>query len=229
MPRWFKPRSVPFALRATVDNELQRLGVTGVIVPVKHYDWAAPIVPVLKTNGEVRICGDYKLTVNKAAKVDQYPIPNIDYLYSNLSGGVAYSKLDLSHAYEQVCISSESQHLTTITTLKGLFAYTRLCYGVSSAQGIFQRVMEQIAQGLPMVAVYLDDILVSGRTYKEARDNLVTLMGRLDSRSEAKTREMHIHAEIVCIYWTPIERWENSPHKRETVGIAASPNSNMRY
>ena len=123
----------------------------GVIVPVEHSDWAALIVPVLKTNGEVRICGDYKLTVNKAAKVDQYPIPNIDDLYSKLSRGVAYSKLDLSHAYEQVCLSSESQHLTTITTLKGLFAYTRLCYGVSSAPGIFQRAMEQIVQGLPMV------------------------------------------------------------------------------
>ena len=133
MPCCFKPRSVPFALRAKVDNELQRLQATGVIVPIEHSDWAAPIVPVLKANGEVRICGDYKLTVNKAAKVDQYPIPNIDDLYSKLSGGVAYSKLDLSHAYEQVCLSNESQHLTTITTLKGLFAYTRLCYGVSSA------------------------------------------------------------------------------------------------
>ena len=81
MPRCFKPRSVPFALRAKVDNELQRLQTTGVIVPIEHSDWAAPIVPVLKANGEVRICGDYKLTVNKAAKVDQYPIPNIDDLY----------------------------------------------------------------------------------------------------------------------------------------------------
>ena len=63
MPRCFKPQSVPFALRAKVDNELQRLEAKGVILPVEHSDWAAPIVPVLKTNGEVRICGDYKLTV----------------------------------------------------------------------------------------------------------------------------------------------------------------------
>ena len=150
-------------------------------MPIEHSDWAAPIVPVLKANGEVRICGDYKLTVNKEVTVDQYPIPNIDDLYSKLSGGVAYSKLDLSHAYEQVCLSNDSQHLTTITTLKGLFAYKRLCYGVSSAPGIFQRAMEQIVQGLPMVAVYLDDILVSGRTYKEARVNLVAVMGWLQT------------------------------------------------
>ena len=68
----------------------------------------------------------------------------------------------------------ESQHLTTITTRKCLFAYTRLCYGVSSTPGIFQRAMEQLV-------LYLGDILISGRTYKEARENLVTVMGRLHS------------------------------------------------
>ena len=202
MPRCFEPRSVPFALRAKVDNGLQRLQATGIIVPIEHSDWAAPIVPVLKANGEVRICGDYKLTVNKAAKVDQYSIPNIDDLYSKLSGGVAYSKLDLSHAYEQVCLSNESQHLTT---LKGLFAYTRLCYRVSSAPGIFQRAMEQIVQGLPMVAVYLDDILVSGRTYKEARVNLVAVMGRLQTAGlrDLVNIKKSKNPKKVWLQWTP--------------------------
>ena len=74
-------------------------------------------------------------------------------LYSKLklSGGVLYSKLDLSHTYQQVVLSEESHKLTTITTLKGLFAY----YGVSSAPGIFQGAMEQLVQGIPM-AVYVN-------------------------------------------------------------------------
>ena len=114
------------------------------IKPVEHSDWAAPIVPVLKTNGEVRILDDHKLTVNVAAKVDKDPIPNIDDLYSKLSGGVLYSKLDLSHEYQQIILCEEWQKLTTITTLKGLFACG------SSAPGIVQRVMEQLVQGTPM-------------------------------------------------------------------------------
>ena len=69
------------------------------IKPVEHSDWTAPIVSVLKANGEVSICGDNKLTVNVAAKVDKDPIPNIDDLYSKLSGGVLYFKLELSHEY----------------------------------------------------------------------------------------------------------------------------------
>ena len=74
------------------------------------YQWAAPIVPVLKANDEVRICGDYKRTVNTAAKTDQFPIPNIEDLYSKLAGDVVYSKLDLSHAYQQVELCPRSLH-----------------------------------------------------------------------------------------------------------------------
>ena len=70
-----------------MEEELDRLQREGVIKPMEYSDWGAPIVPVLKPNGEVRICGDYKLTVNLEAKVNKYPLPNIDYLYNKLSGG----------------------------------------------------------------------------------------------------------------------------------------------
>jgi hypothetical protein len=58
-----------------VEKELERLEQQGVIEPIKFSDWAAPIVPVIKSDGSIRICGDYKVTVNQAAKVDHYPIP----------------------------------------------------------------------------------------------------------------------------------------------------------
>ena len=43
-----------------------------------------------------------KLTVNKASKLDAYPIPKLDDLYTKLSGGETFTELDLSHAYEQM-------------------------------------------------------------------------------------------------------------------------------
>ena len=82
-----------------------------------------------------------------------------------------YSKLDLIHACQQIVLIEESQKLTKNSTQKGLFANTLLYYGVSSALGIFQRVMEQLVQGTPMVAVYPDDIIVCRRTPEEARVN----------------------------------------------------------
>ena len=98
--RYCKPRLVPLALRAKVEAELDRLKETGVIRPVEYSEWAAPIVPVLKCTGAIRICGDYKVTINQAVKMDKYPIPNINDLFTKLTGGVMYTKLDLSHAYQ---------------------------------------------------------------------------------------------------------------------------------
>ena len=79
-PIFFKPRSVPFALKDRVDIELDKLESQGIWKRVEYSRWAAPIVPVLKNSkvldGPIRICGDYKVTVNKVAPCDNYPIPN---------------------------------------------------------------------------------------------------------------------------------------------------------
>ena len=74
-PKFCKARSVPYALRDKVDQELDRLVAEGILEPVQYAEWAAPIVPVLKSDRSVRICGDFKQTVNKASSVDRYPLP----------------------------------------------------------------------------------------------------------------------------------------------------------
>ena len=100
-PLFYKARTVPFALREKVEQELERLEKQDIITPVKFSDWAAPIVPVEKHDGSVRVCGDYKLTVNRVDKTEVYPIPKINEMFSSLAGG-KFSKLDLSHAYQQI-------------------------------------------------------------------------------------------------------------------------------
>ena len=70
-----------------VEQELEHLQSHGVIEPVVFLDWAAPIVPVVKGDGTVRLCGDYKVTVSKAAKQYRYPIPRIEDFFASLAGG----------------------------------------------------------------------------------------------------------------------------------------------
>ena len=178
-PVFCKARSVPLAMKDKVMKELGRLEREGVIKSVNYSEWAAPIVPVIKSSGQVRICGDYKVTINKVAKVDRYPLPHIDELYAKLSGGQLFSKLDLSNAYQQLPLDEASQKLTTINTPKGLFMYTRLPFGVSTAPGIFQRTLETLLQEIPKTAVYLDDILVSGSTPEEHHKNLNDVLTKL--------------------------------------------------
>ena len=167
-PRYCKARSIPYSMKTLVDEELVRLEREGVIEPVQYAEWEAPIVPVLKADKKsVRICGDFKLTVNRASKLDRYPIPRIEDLFAQISGGQVFSQLDLSQAYQQLPLDQASKEYVVINTQKGLFRYNRLPYGVSSAPGIFQRTMENLLQGIPHMVVYLDDILIAGPTPDE--------------------------------------------------------------
>ena len=169
VPKLCKARTVPYAMRERVEAELERLEAAGIIEAVRYSDWATPIVPILKKDGSIRICGDYKITVNRVAKIDSYPIPKIEDLYTNLVGGKMFSTLDLSNAYLQMPLEEDSKNLRTINTSRGLFKYNRLCFGIAAVPAIFQRVMDSLLQGLNMVCGYLDDILITGK-YKEEHD-----------------------------------------------------------
>ena len=179
MPKFYKARSVPFVLKDKIENELDRLLQQGVISPVKTSEWATPIVPVVKKCGSIRICGDYKLTANIASTTDVYPLPKIEELFTDLAGGKTFTKLDLSHAYLQLPLGDVTRPLTTINTHKGLFQYTRMPFGISSAPAVFQRTMDNLFKGLPHVTTYIDDIVVTGATDEEHLRNLDNVLDRL--------------------------------------------------
>ncbi|XP_028304146.1 uncharacterized protein K02A2.6-like [Gouania willdenowi] len=179
-PRFCKPRTVPYAMKAKVEAELDRLQKLGVIEPVEFSNWAAPIVPVLKEDGQVRLCGDYKLTINQASQLDTYPLPKVEDLFATLAGGKTFTKLDMSHAYQQLLLDEDSKQYVTINTHKGLFKYNRLVFGVASSPAIFQRTMDNLLQNIPHVAVYLDDILVTGKTEEEHLQNLDQVLKRME-------------------------------------------------
>ena len=186
-PHFCKARTVPYALRELVDKELDHLVEEGILEPVTYAEWAAPIVPVLKPDKKtVRICGDFKKTINRAAKVDKYPIPRIEDLLKKLAGGQKFTKLDMRQAYQQVLLEEESRSFVVINTHRGLFRYTRLLYGVSSAPGIFQRIMEGLLKGIAGVIVYIDNILITGKTTEQHLSALEEVLKRL-SKVEVDT------------------------------------------
>ena len=167
-PRFFKPRVVPLAYRQQVEQELDRQVEQGLWEPVTHSKWAAPLVVVPKAGGkDVRLCGDYRLTVNKAARADQYPLPRIEDLLSRLCGGKVFSKCDLKSAYNQLVLEKESRKFLTINNHRGLLRPTRLIFGYSAAPSLFQRTIETLLAGIEGVGVFLDDVVITGRNMQE--------------------------------------------------------------
>ena len=67
-PRFFKQRPLPFKYKDKVEKKLERLENAGVISLVQFSEWAAPILPVIKPDGGVHICGDYSVTVNAVTR-----------------------------------------------------------------------------------------------------------------------------------------------------------------
>ena len=74
-----------------MEKELERLEKLGVIEAIQFSEWAAPVVPVVKGDGSIRLCGDYKLTVNRVANLECYPLPRIDDLLASLGKGKMFS------------------------------------------------------------------------------------------------------------------------------------------
>ena len=74
-PKFYRPRPVPFAIKDAIGSELDRLEKMGIVEKVEHAQWATPIVPVPKGNGQFRICGDYKGIIGDALEINQHPLP----------------------------------------------------------------------------------------------------------------------------------------------------------
>lgn len=89
-PVFAKSRKIAHALLPKVQEEFEKLVKEGILRKVQHSEWATPIVPVRKANGRIRICGDFKITINPCLVVDQHPLPTIDELFSTLSGVLSF-------------------------------------------------------------------------------------------------------------------------------------------
>ena len=100
IPRFHKARPVPFALKERVERQLQQQVQEGELVPVDRSDWVAPIVVVHKKVGGIRICGDFKVSINPVLQSQTYPLPTLEEMFSALANGESYTKLDLARAYK---------------------------------------------------------------------------------------------------------------------------------
>ena len=186
-PVFCKPRAVPFALQEDLTQTFEAGIKRGVWQRTQFNEYGTPVVPIRKPASQgkkaaLRVCGDYSVTVNSQLETHRHPIPTPEKLMQKLSGGYGFTKIDLADAYNQIPLGPETQKRLALSTNQGVLLQKRLPFGICSAPGYFQEIMDQLTSDLPGVAVYLDDILVSGATAQEHLENLKGLLKRLNSK-----------------------------------------------
>jgi len=156
-------------VKSKVEAEIEKLVLDVILAKCSYSEWATPIVPVIKKDGSVRLCGDFKVTLNPVLEVGQYPLPRIEDIFVVLAGGQRFTK----STYKW-----RSKHLLTINTEKGLYRFNRLVYGVGSAPAIWQRSLDTVLQRLKGVKCIIDDMIITGKTDEEHLSNLAQVIGR---------------------------------------------------
>uniref|UniRef100_A0A8C6L0J9 Gypsy retrotransposon integrase-like protein 1 n=1 Tax=Nothobranchius furzeri TaxID=105023 RepID=A0A8C6L0J9_NOTFU len=174
-------RRVSSPLLSKVKIELDRMLECDVIEEITEpTEWFAPIVPVPKKNGEVRICVVSK-RLNMAVKRELFVLPTIDDILPRLAESRVFSLLDAASGFWQIPLERGTAKLTTFITPVGRFFFKRLPFGISSVPEIFQREMSVLFRGQEGVEVYMDDILVHGRDDKEHEERLQNALRILKS------------------------------------------------
>lgn len=180
-PRPFRERSRRIA-PADIDDvrrHIQKLLAAGIIKESRS-PYASPIVIVRKKNGDVRMCIDYR-TLNSRTIPDQYTTPRIDEALDCLSGSKWFSVLDLRSGYYQIAMTEEDKEKTAFICPLGFYQFERMPQGITGAPATFQRLMEKAVgdMNLLQVLVYLDDLIVFGRTLEEHEERLLKVLDRL--------------------------------------------------
>ena len=174
-------RRVPFAQHDIIEQELDKMLDAGVIEPSTS-PWASPVVLVTKKDGSTRFCVDFRRLNNITVK-DSYPLPNIEDTFNAMSGANYFCALDLASGYWQIPMAEDDRPKTAFITRRGLFQFRVMPFGLCNAPATFERLMEAILRGLlwERCMVYIDDIIVFGRSYDETLANLQTVLERIQS------------------------------------------------
>ncbi|XP_019888240.1 uncharacterized protein LOC109611168 [Ooceraea biroi] len=173
------PRRIPLHLRAEVDKIIEGMKEQGVIEESQS-PWVSPAVMVKKKDGTIRFCVDYR-KLNDVTVKDSYPLPRIDDILDQLAGNTWFTTLDLKSGYWQVSLASKDKEKTAFSIGRGLWQFTVMPFGLYNAPATFERLMEKVLHGLLMRVcfVYLDDVIIYGKTFEEMLENLRKVFQRI--------------------------------------------------
>lgn len=143
-------------------------------------DWINPLRPVEKKDGRLRMATNMWF-LNKIASDDSYSLPKIQHIIESLQGARYLTVLDLNEAFFQVPLKPEHRHKTAFKVGNRLYEWNVMPQGFKNSAAIFQRLMDTVLREIEetKVRVYLDDIIIFGKTDIEHDKNVREVLDTL--------------------------------------------------
>ena len=203
------PAKAPYRLNqvelAELKKQLNELLEKGYVRPSKS-PYGAPILFVVKKDGGMRMCVDYR-ALNKITIKNKYPLPRIDDLFDRLRKAKYFSKIDLRSGYYQIRVAERDIEKTTMRTRYGAYEYLVMPFGLCNAASTFMALMDKVfGQVLDeFVIVYIDDILIFSETLEEHAQHMRKVLSLLRehklygkmSKCEFCLKEIHFLGHVV--------------------------------
>ncbi|XP_051153051.1 uncharacterized protein LOC127266733 [Andrographis paniculata] len=164
-PRMFNPDVYP-----KIKEEIQRLLGAGLIRTCRYPEWVSNVVPVLKKNGILWVCVDYR-NLNLATPKDEYIMPIADMLVDGAAMNGSLSFMDWYSGYNEIFIADEDVAKTAFRCPEalGVYEWVVMLFGLKNAGATYQRAMNTIFHDLigQSMEVYIDDIVVKSKSFLE--------------------------------------------------------------
>ena len=174
------PYRTSFKERKEIRKRVEQLLQAGVVAPSTSPS-SAPVVLIPKKDGNgFRFCVDYR-KLNTSTKKDVYPLPRIEDALDHLGGAKFFSTLDSISGFYQIEVDEKDQEKTAFITPDGLYHFKRMPMGLCNSPATFQRLMDTIFCGMQWTTllIYLDDIIVYGKTFDEMCNRLELVFMKL--------------------------------------------------
>lgn len=184
VPIYQKSYPYPAAYREEVEAQVKKLLDDGIIRPSKS-PWNSPVWIVPKKTDasgkkKFRLVIDYR-NLNRKTIPDRYPMPEITNILDQLGGNRYFTTLDLASGFHQIRMNPKDIEKTAFSINNGKYEFVRMPFGFKNAPSIFQRAMDDVLREHigKICYVYMDDVVVFGKTLEEAATNLKTILQTL--------------------------------------------------
>ena len=166
IPTTCAPRLMPHSRRAAIETQLNSLLSSGCIEKSTS-PYSAPIVPVLKKDGSIKLCIDYR-KLNSKTITNKFPIATSEDLFDNLKGRKYFSVVDLTSAYHHILMNEPDKHKTAFTTHNEKYQWIVMPFGLSGPSFSLSAAMSEVLSDLKEFARnFFDDGIIFSKSKQE--------------------------------------------------------------